>query len=86
MLTDERQAGRGATSPINPRSARPPPFSASQRMHPESLKRRPEQWSLYDIYLLLTVGRTDHSGAFTEGAGLDNRQALFVLNCCGVLR
>ena len=53
--------------------------------HPQATQCRPEQWSLYDIYLLLTVGRTDHSGDFTVGAGLTNRQALFVLDCCGVL-
>ena len=71
--------------PIKPSLARPPSF-LRVTMHPEAAKRRPEQWSLYDIYLLLTVGRTDRSGDFTAGAGLDNRQALFVLDCCGVLR
>ena len=49
-------------------------------------KKRPEQWRVYDIYLLLTVGRTDHSGAFTAGAALSNREALFVLDVCGALR
>jgi hypothetical protein len=33
--------------------------------------------------LLLTVGRTDHSGDFTPGAGLSNAQALFILGASG---
>jgi hypothetical protein len=44
---------------------------------------RPLTWELYDIYLLLTVGRTDHSGDFTPGAGLSNAQALFILGASG---
>ena len=44
---------------------------------------RPLTWELYDIYLLLTVGRTDHSGDFTAGAGLSNAQALFILGASG---
>jgi hypothetical protein len=48
-----------------------------------ALKCRPQQWTLFDIYLLLTVGRTDHSGDFTKGAGLSNWQALFIISGCG---
>jgi hypothetical protein len=36
----------------------------------------------FDVYLLMTIGRKDKSGAFTEGCGLTEYQALRLLEIC----
>lgn len=38
-----------------------------------------DRMSPFDVYLLMTIGRKDQSGAFTEGCGLSEYQALRML-------